>query len=227
MIGPLRSQLMQAGHLREITAEAKDGSGLIFLQFDYGSDIDYLFIDVNERIDRAMGSLPRELERPTVVKASATDIPAFYLNLTLGDDQAREEGTLSERARENRLVELSNFATTVIARRLEQLPEVAFVDLSGRLYPELVVEPDQARLEAMGITPEQIEQAIRAHDINLGNLTVRDGGIVAFITSQGVMNSPRNEAVRLEMLREAHLVSAIRLPTTSLPTTPERRSEAT
>ncbi len=41
---------------------------------------------------------------------------------------------------------------------------------------------------------------------------VRDGGIVAFITSQGVMNSPRNEAVRLEILREAHLVSAIRLP---------------
>ena len=42
--------------------------------------------------------------------------------------------------------------------------------------------------------------------------TVRDGGIVAFITSQGVMNSPRNEVVRLEMLKEAHLVSAIRLP---------------
>ena len=41
---------------------------------------------------------------------------------------------------------------------------------------------------------------------------VRDGGIVAFITSQGVMNSPRNETVRLEMLKEAHLVSAIRLP---------------
>ena len=41
---------------------------------------------------------------------------------------------------------------------------------------------------------------------------VRDGGIVAFITSQGVMNSQRNEAVRLEMLKEARLVSAIRLP---------------
>ncbi len=41
---------------------------------------------------------------------------------------------------------------------------------------------------------------------------VRDGGIVAFITSQGVMDSPRNEAVRLEMLKEAHFVSAIRLP---------------
>ena len=41
---------------------------------------------------------------------------------------------------------------------------------------------------------------------------VRDGGIVAFITSQGVMDSPRNEAIRLEMLKEAHLLSAIRLP---------------
>jgi len=41
---------------------------------------------------------------------------------------------------------------------------------------------------------------------------VRDGGIVAFITSQGVLNSPQNEAIRLEMMEKAHLVSAIRLP---------------
>lgn len=40
--------------------------------------------------------------------------------------------------------------------------------------------------------------------------SVRDGGIVAFITSQGVMNSQRNEAVRLEMLKEANLISAVR-----------------
>ncbi len=40
---------------------------------------------------------------------------------------------------------------------------------------------------------------------------VRDGGIVAFITSQGVMNA-REGAIRMEMLRHADLVSAIRLP---------------
>lgn len=173
VIAPLRSQLMQTGHLREITAEAKDGSGTIFLQFNYGADIDYIFIDVNERIDRAMGSLPKEIDRPTVVKASATDIPAFYLNLTLADSPGHTN--LSGRARENRLIEMSNFAATVIAKRLEQLPEVAFVDMSGRLYPELVVTPDMARLEAMGIQPSQIEQAIKANNINMGNLTVRDG----------------------------------------------------
>lgn len=175
VIAPLRSQLMQAGHLREITAEAKDGAGLIFLQFDYGSDIDYLFIDVNERIDRAMGSLPKEVERPTVVKASATDIPAFYLNLTLSDERPADGAAANSRARENRLIELSNFAATVIAKRLEQLSQVAFVDMSGRLYPELVVIPDAARLEALGIEPSQLETAIQANHINMGNLTVRDG----------------------------------------------------
>ena len=40
---------------------------------------------------------------------------------------------------------------------------------------------------------------------------VRDGGIVAFITSQGVMNA-REGAIRMEMLRHADLVSAVRLP---------------
>lgn len=173
VISPLRSQLMQTGHLREITAEAKDGAGIIFLQFDYGADIDYIFIDVNERIDRAMGSLPKEVERPTVVKASATDIPAFYLNLTLADSEAT--GRLSDRARENKLIEMSNFAATVIAKRLEQLPQVAFVDMSGRLYPELAVIPDMARLEALGVEISQIETAIEANNINMGNLTVRDG----------------------------------------------------
>ena len=40
---------------------------------------------------------------------------------------------------------------------------------------------------------------------------VRDGGIVAFITSQGVMNA-RERAIRMEMLKHADLVSAVRLP---------------
>jgi len=41
---------------------------------------------------------------------------------------------------------------------------------------------------------------------------VRDGGIVAFITSQGVMNAASGMATREEMLKQAELVSAIRLP---------------
>ena len=42
--------------------------------------------------------------------------------------------------------------------------------------------------------------------------TVRDGGLVAFITSQGVLNAKNNSAARFMMIYHADFVSAIRLP---------------
>ena len=71
---------------------------------------------------------------------------------------------------------------------------------------------DPAFSASESVSRRTATKAIHNYFFLKGLDAVRDGGIVAFITSQGVMNSPRNEAVRLEMLREAHLVSAIRLP---------------
>jgi N12 class adenine-specific DNA methylase len=42
--------------------------------------------------------------------------------------------------------------------------------------------------------------------------TLREGGILAFITSQGVLNSPQNEPIRQWLMDNTHLVSAVRLP---------------
>lgn len=42
--------------------------------------------------------------------------------------------------------------------------------------------------------------------------TLREGGLLAFITSQGVMNSPQNKAIRNWLMQNTNLVSAIRLP---------------
>jgi multidrug efflux pump subunit AcrB len=51
------------------------------MRFTHGSNMDYLYIEVNEKIDAVMGNMPRDLRRPRVIKASASDIPVFYLNL--------------------------------------------------------------------------------------------------------------------------------------------------
>ena len=72
---------MQVSQLTDIRSEAREGSGTIQLSFEQGADIDYIFIEVNEKIDRCTSSLPREIERPKVIKASATDIPAFYIDM--------------------------------------------------------------------------------------------------------------------------------------------------
>lgn len=165
VVSPLSSALMQTPHLKEIEATAKDASATILMRFDYGTDIDYTFIDVNERVDRIMSSMPERVERPTVVKASATDLPAFFLNLTLKDANANPD----------KIIELGTFASAVVSKRLEQLGEVAFVDISGRQSPQLTITPNMAKIEALGIGIETLEGAIKASNINLGNLTIRDG----------------------------------------------------
>ena len=161
VVGPLRQRLVQIAHLKDIRSEAKDGSATMTLSFEEGQDLDLFYIEVNEQIDRAMGSLPR-IDRPKVFKAAATDIPAFYINMTL-----RDEG--------GNFLRMSEFAEDVIAKRIEQLPEVAMVDLSGGVDREILVIPDLEALTRLGVSLGQFEQSISAANVNLSNLTIRDG----------------------------------------------------
>ena len=160
VVKPLREQLMQVGGLQDIVCESRDGSSTLRLKFNHGADIDYLFIEVNEKIDRAMTSLPR-IDRPRVLKADASDIPAFFLDVTL-----RGEGDFTQ---------LSRFCKDVISRRLEQLPEVAMVDLSGAQGEEILILPDEGKLSQAGLHYSAFEAAVSSANIRLGALSIRDG----------------------------------------------------
>ena len=72
-----------------------------------------------------------------------------------------------------------------------------------------VFDAEFQRSESFGRRSAQ--KAIHNYFFLKGLDTVRDGGIVAFITSQGVLNSAKT-SVRNELLSQANLVSAIRLP---------------
>ena len=164
VVKPVRLQLMQVAGLRDIHSETRDGAGIIRLSFDFGTNTDLAFIEVNEKIDAAMNYLPREVERPRVVKASATDIPVFCLNLTLK--------TIENDAA---FLDLCQFAETVIKRRIEQLPEVAMVDITGILGRQLQIVPDMKLLDMADITLNDLESALSANNIEPGSMTVRDG----------------------------------------------------
>ena len=99
VIKTLRQQLMQVNGVEEITSESRDGAGSIRLAFSHGSNMDYVFVEVNEKVDRCMSSLPK-IDRPKVLKASATDIPAFYINLTPVSDSPEAFSQMSRFARD-------------------------------------------------------------------------------------------------------------------------------
>jgi multidrug efflux pump subunit AcrB len=245
IVRSLRQQLMQVSHLDDINSETIDGSSTIRLRFSYGTNIDYAFIEVNEKIDRAMSIFPRDIQRPKVIKANVSDIPVFYLNLTLKNPQSltsnseasntsvasikrersehqtrsnaepqtvsaandqtrsnaehqtakpsnseasntsaasikreRSEHQTVSTANAQQFIELSRFASNVIRKRLEQLPEVAMVDMSGLTKTELLVVPDLDKLSALGIDLENLENLIRNNNVRLGNLSIHDGQYV-------------------------------------------------
>lgn len=170
VVRPIRQQLMQVNRLRDIQSESRDGAGIIRLNFDFGTNTDLAFIEVNEKIDAAMNYLPREMERPRVIKASATDIPVFCLNLTL-----KSEGEGESVHDVDRFLELCKFAETVIKRRIEQLPEVAMVDMTGVLKEQLQIVPDVKLMEIADITLDDLETALVSNNIEPGSMLVRDG----------------------------------------------------
>ena len=73
-----------------------------------------------------------------------------------------------------------------------------------------VFDPEYTRSKDLG--RRSAAKAIHNYFFLKGLDTVKEGGIVAFITSQGVLDAPNNSPVRMEMLWQADLVSAIRLP---------------
>lgn len=169
VVAPLRNQLLQVSRLREIRSETLDGSGTVYLSFDYGTDTDLAFIEVNEKIDAAMNYLPFGTQRPRVIKASATDIPVFNLDLTLKEDASFEDTDIQK------FIELSDFAESVIRRRFEQLPQIAMVDMSGIVKKRLLISPDKQMMDVSGLSFSDIESALNNNNIDPGSMLVRDG----------------------------------------------------
>ena len=160
---PVRRQLLQVSGLSEIKSQTRDGMSVIRMQFDYGVNTDLAFIEVNEKIDAAMNSLPRDTRRPKAIKASATDIPVLYLNMTLRDESKGD------------FLEMAEVVDNVIRRRIEQMPEIAIADITGMPSRQLRIVPDADLMSSMGMTIDDIESALSTNNAEPGSMTVRDG----------------------------------------------------
>lgn len=178
VIKPLRNNLMQLSHLKDIKSESTNEMGIIHLTFYQGTKIDYSFIEVNENIDRAMQSLPRNMARPKVIKASASDIPVFYLSMTLkknaqiGQSERSSDKSLYPVSQE--FADFNRFVNQVIKKRIEQVNQVAMVDISGLVLSEILIIPDEKKLSALGITLGELENDITSYNLDIGSLSIKD-----------------------------------------------------
>lgn len=161
---PLRNQLLQVSNLKNIQSETRDGFATFKLYFDYGTNTDFAFIETNEKIDASLNQLPRNLERPRVIKASATDIP--IVNITV---------TPKEGSNQMDYLALSEFTESVIKKRIEQLPDIALADITGLTRPEILIEPRSQLLQSLKIGNDELVTAIEENNFEMGSLIVQNG----------------------------------------------------
>lgn len=108
-------------------SEMCDGVGIIWFSFDFGINMDLVFIEVNEKIDVVMNYLFKDIDCLKVIKVSVIDILVFYLNLILKIDSVYEE--MDQQV----FLNLCEFLELVIKCCIEQLLEVVMVDVIGLL----------------------------------------------------------------------------------------------
>ncbi|HEX5133331.1 MAG TPA: efflux RND transporter permease subunit [Candidatus Krumholzibacteria bacterium] len=144
--------------LKSIHSVSRPGVSEVTLEFDWDSDMDLLSMDVREKLDRLI--LPDEADEPIVLRYDPSLDPIMRIALS-GDGELNEMRNLAERK---------------IKLDLETIKGVAAAQVKGGLEDEIQIDVDQERLAAMGISLDEVRQAVGVSNINLpgGSLRGRD-----------------------------------------------------
>jgi multidrug efflux pump len=148
---PLEREVASIDGIRVIRSDSSEESSRITVEFDLSRNVDEAANDVRDRVSRARGRLPEEIEEPRVTKADADSSPV--LSLAFSSD------------RYSRL-ELREFVERVAIQRLQTIPGVGSVGVRGPRYAmRLWVDSD--RLAAHQLTVGDVEAALRQQNVEI------------------------------------------------------------
>ena len=141
--------------LQSVHSVSRAGSSEVLLEFEWGSDMDNMSMEVREKIQRL--HLPREAETPIVLRFDPSLDPILRLALSGQGD----------------LGSLRYLAERRIKQALETRPGVAAAQVAGGLEEEIQIEVDQEGLAARGITLETIQGIVGVSNLNLPGGSLR------------------------------------------------------
>ena len=147
---PLERQLGQISGLQMMTSDSSAGLSTIILQFAMDRDIDIAAQDVQAAIRQS--TLPSSLPyQPVYNRVNPAD--AAILTLKLSSD------TLPLR-------DVNNYADSILAQRLSQVPGVGLVSIAGNVRPAVRIQVNPAQLSNMGLTMEALRSALTQTNVN-------------------------------------------------------------
>jgi hydrophobe/amphiphile efflux-1 (HAE1) family protein len=148
---PLERQFGQIAGLTAMSSSSGLGNTEITLQFALNRSVDAAAQDVQTAIDAAAGQLPKTMPSPpTFKKVNPADVPVLLIAL-MSDTEP--------------LTKVDDYADSILAQKLSQVPGVALVTIGGMQKPSIRVQVNPAKLAAAGVDLEQLRTT-------LGNVTV-------------------------------------------------------
>ena len=146
---------------------------LVFLEFDYGVNLDVAGGDIRDKIDMVRGYLPEDAEAPIVMKLDPSMMPIMFYAI---------EG---ERTPED----LRQYTEDVIAKRLEQVDGVASAKVIGGREKSINIDIPRDRLEAYGLSITSVAQMIGAQNIQSSGGRITSGDTNYTIKTNGKYKS--------------------------------------
>lgn len=171
---PLENTLNSVEHLKHITSNSRENVSVITLQFEYGYNIDVLTNNVRDKLDMVSSSLPDEAQTPILFKFSTDMIPIMLLSVEANESQKALYKILDE----------------VVANPLARIDGVGTVSISGAPEREINVYMNPQKMEAYGLSPQQVSSAISAENKNITNGTMDVGTQTYTVRVEGEFKDP-------------------------------------
>ncbi len=149
------------GNIDEIRSTVREGSSTTVISFVLGTDVDRATNDVRDAVTRIRQDLPGSIQEPVIQRLEFGD--GVIMTYAVNSSQRSVE-------------ELSDLVDRTISQEILTVSGVARVDRVGGVDPEVRVDLDPQQLDALGITATQVNDQIRALNINLPSGRATLGG---------------------------------------------------
>ncbi len=171
---PVEAALNGAPGVRRVRSSTAVGISVVWVEFDWGTDIYAARQVVSEKLALVAGSLPPEVERPILAPISSIMGEILFISLA------------SER---HSAIELRTTADTVLRRRILSVPGVSQVTPIGGDVKQYQAVLAPSKLHAYGIAANEAMEALAASNQNVSAGFLIDGGSEYLTTGLGRVRS--------------------------------------
>ncbi len=155
----LETSLSTVSDLKRINSTSKDNVSLITIEFEYGTNMDEAVNDVRSILDMQRNFLPEECDNPVVFKFSSDMMPIMFIS---ANSDVSSKG-------------LYKILEEKVANPINRIDGVASTSISGAPQREIQISTDPNKMQAYGITVEQVANLIAMENRNIPGGTIDVG----------------------------------------------------